>query len=165
MIARVQDTNQNVIEALYNEPTIILPILIKHASTYITTLTTVLSAPGSKPKRALLRTHLIFLGMHFFPTGTPCLDDVFHQILYPFLLFSKPRQYTADVVWDIITSYLQGIDAKKAAVYEWLSGCAPIVNSAEQKEGVDPVERMTVLNSAIAAQVASKWFTCSYSHR
>ena len=90
---------------------------------------------------------------------------MFHQILYPFLLYSKPRQHTAEVVWDVITSYLQGIDIKKAAAYEWLTGCAAIVNFEEHKEGVDPVERMTTLNSAIAAQIASKWFTYWSSYR
>jgi U3 small nucleolar RNA-associated protein 10 len=160
LLARVQDTSQSVVEALYNEPNVILPILTKHASTYISNLSTVLSAPGAKPKRALLRTHLTFLGMHLFPTGSPYLDDIFHQIVYPFLLFSKPRQHTAEVAWDMISSYLKGIDVKKAAAYEWLTGCASIVNSEKQKEGVDPVERMSSLNMAIAAQIASKWLSC-----
>jgi U3 small nucleolar RNA-associated protein 10 len=120
-----------------------------------------LSAPGAKPKRGILRTHLNFLGMHLFPTGSPYLDDVFHQILFPFLLFSKPRQHTAEVVWETISSYLQGVDVTKAAAYEWLAGCASIVNSEKQKEGVDPVERMSSLNTAIAAQIASGWFLMS----
>lgn len=158
MLARVQDTSQSVIEVLYNEPNTILPILIEHTPTYITNLSIALSATGAKPKRALLRVHLNFLGTQFFPTGSPRLDDVFHQILFPLLLFSKPRQHTAEVVWDTISSVLQGVDIKKAAAYEWLAGCASIINSEKQKEGVDPVERMTSLNLAIAAQFASRWF-------
>jgi U3 small nucleolar RNA-associated protein 10 len=159
LLARVQDTCQSVIEVLYSEPSTTLPILVKHAPTYITNLSFVLSATGAKPKRALLRVHLNFLGTHFFQTGSPHLDDIFHRILFPLLLFSKPRQHTAEVVWDIISSSLQRVDIKKAAAYEWLAGCASIIDSEKQKDGVDTVERMASLNLAIAAQFASRWFT------
>jgi U3 small nucleolar RNA-associated protein 10 len=161
LLARVQDTNQSVIEALYNEPKVILPMLTKHASTYLTNLSTSLFMPGTKPKRALLRAHLNFLGMHLFPADFPCLDDVFHQIMYPFLLFSKPRQHTAELAWETISSYLQEVDVKKAAAYEWVGGCASIINSEQQNEGVDAVERMSSLNMAIADRIASGWLLLS----
>ena len=125
---------------------------------YIDNLSNTLSAPGAKPKRGLLKAHLKFLALEFFPTAPPHLDDIFHRILFPFLLFSKPRQHTADVVWDIISTHLKDVDIMKAGAYEWLAGCASIVGSEKEKEGVDVVDRMSGTNMAIASQIASGFF-------
>lgn len=61
------------------------------------------------------------------------------------------------MVWEVVSEYLKGVDVRKVAAYEWLVGCASIVDS-EKKEGVDPVVRMGRINLLIAAQIASECF-------
>ncbi|KAG5644278.1 hypothetical protein DXG03_008763 [Asterophora parasitica] len=148
LLVRVQDTNQAVVDALYSQPQVILPALSEDAETYVNYLSTALASPGSKPKRSLLRAHLTFLAAHFCPANAFHVDGIFQRIIFPFLLFSKPRQHTADVVWDIISSQ------KSGAVHEWLAGCADIVATEREKDVADAVEKMGNINILIASQIA-----------
>ncbi|KAG6857013.1 hypothetical protein H0H87_010685 [Tephrocybe sp. NHM501043] len=148
LLARVQDTNQGVIDALYSKPAIIVPVLSGDAETYLAYLSTTLCGPSSKPKRNLLRAHLTFLATHFIPANAFHMEGVFQKIFFPFLLFSKPRQHSAEVVWEIITSQIA------SGSHEWLAGCASIVNDERAKDTADPVEKMSNINSAFSSQIA-----------
>ncbi|KAG6868786.1 hypothetical protein C0993_010713 [Termitomyces sp. T159_Od127] len=148
LLARVQDTNQNVIDALYSQPSAILPILCGDAETYINYLSLILTAPGSKPKRSFLRTHLTFLATHFVPADTSRIGDVFHRVVFPFLLFSKPRQHSAEVVWDILAAQSTLGD------HDWLAGCTSIVVEERAKDAADAVEKMSTINAAFCSRIA-----------
>ncbi|GLB44223.1 putative U3 small nucleolar RNA-associated protein 10 [Lyophyllum shimeji] len=148
LVARVQDTNQAVIDALYSHPQTLLPVFREAARTYIDRLSGVLSAPGAKPKRSLVRAHLTFLATHFCPANMSHMDSVFQRIMFPFLLFSKPRQHTAEVVWDIISSQ------KDSEVHEWLAGCAAIVAAEQGKDVSDGVGKIGSMNILVASQIA-----------
>ncbi|KAG6909155.1 hypothetical protein DXG01_001782 [Tephrocybe rancida] len=148
LLARVQDTNQSVIDTLYNKPSTILPVLSGEPMTYVSYLSTTLAAPGSKPKRNLLRAHIAFLSTHFSPANPPLADKAFQKIVFPFLLFSKPRQHSAEVVWDIIASQ------KADGVHEWLVGCGPVVTEERAKDTTDAVEKMSNINMAFSTHIA-----------
>ncbi|KAF9468309.1 hypothetical protein BDZ94DRAFT_1246474 [Collybia nuda] len=154
LLARVQDTNQGVIDVLYEQPTIITPILVAHSQGYIDSISNTLTLVSSKPKRSLLRAHLYFIVSHFLPGNVSWIDDVFHRILFPFMLFSKPRQHTAEVVWDVISTNLLKPDGAKGAAHEWLVGCSASVESGREKSDVDPIQKMGGINTAIATQIA-----------
>ncbi|KAG6822315.1 hypothetical protein H0H92_014349, partial [Tricholoma furcatifolium] len=130
------------------QPAAILPVLSADAETYISYLATTISAPGSKPKRNLLRAHLSFLVTHFCPANASHADAVFHKIVSPFLLFSKPRQHTAEAVWDILASLKSGGD------HEWLAGCASLVAEERAKDVSDAVEKMSSINVAFSSLIA-----------
>ncbi|KAF8889071.1 hypothetical protein BD779DRAFT_1714897 [Infundibulicybe gibba] len=103
-----------------------------------------LNALTPKPSKSILRTHLS-MDKSFW-------SQVFYQILAPFLLYSKPRQRTADLVWDVITSSFDSGDE-----YELLKGCIAIVKSAKEKDSQDVMEKMSETNTAVASLIAG-WF-------
>ena len=75
------------------------------------------------------------------------------RIIFPFLLYSKPRQRTADVVWDIISSFPHS-PGNNPDIHEWIIGCASIVKAEKEKAGSDGIETMVRLNLALSCQIA-----------
>lgn len=67
LLARVLDTDQGVVDALYEQPTTITPVLVAHSQTYLENVSNSLTAAGSKPKRSLLRAHLTFISCRQVP--------------------------------------------------------------------------------------------------
>ncbi|KAF8654764.1 hypothetical protein AX16_003419 [Volvariella volvacea WC 439] len=149
LLERTGDSSSEVIEALYQQPTIIAKLLVSHSKTYVRHLRHALCLPSVKPKRALVRAHFEFLTKYFFEHATSdTVASTFYQILLPFMLFSKPRQHTAEVVWAIIAnSTVSGHDA-----FSLLSGCVELISS--DQDWSDPVARMGRLNIAITRKMA-----------
>ena len=75
------------------------------------------------------------------------------DILFPFLLYSKPRAKTAQAVWEILEA------TENDATFELLGGCVEAVRweKARSKDGdkggID-AELMPKINIAVAAKVA-----------
>lgn len=155
LFARVQDTNTEVLDALYSNPNVILPILQKHTAAYLSHLSNTLNAPGSKPKKLFLRAHLTFLSAHFCrQIGPAALGQVFDKVFFPLLLFSKPKQRTAEIVWEIIA---QG---HGVGDYELLNGCVDIWNIEKSKDVADSVDKMTAMNLALSSKMAGAFKVC-----
>ncbi|KAM6493306.1 hypothetical protein JOM56_011440 [Amanita muscaria] len=151
LIVRVQDTETEVLEALYEKPDVITPLLLKNANAYIDALVLSFRSFGSKPKRNILKLHLSFLAKHFnTKADNHVIASVFHSIFFPFLLFSKARQRTAEMVWDIIE---EGMPDAESSTYELLHGCAAIVHGAKGKSE-DSIQTMSEINSNVASQMA-----------
>ncbi|KAF9268872.1 hypothetical protein L218DRAFT_536645 [Marasmius fiardii PR-910] len=154
LLARVQDTSQSVLEALYtSNPPVFLRIATKNRKVFLDSLDVALSSSTAKPKRAILKLHLGFLLEHFLPQMDDDSGEVkgaFQRFVFPFLLYSKPRQHTADLVWDTLVCYL---DRAKGAspLKELLKGCDE-VRKARIEE--DPIERMAKTNQYLAATIA-----------
>lgn len=111
-----------------------------------------LCTPDAKPKRALLRLHLAFVAAHFLDKVEESLvDSVFYRVYFPFLLYSKPRQHTADLSWEIITKHLA---PDFSGAFTLLEGCAEVVNAGKESEVSDPVEKMCAINAALAVNIA-----------
>ncbi|KAF8626030.1 hypothetical protein AX15_005120 [Amanita polypyramis BW_CC] len=151
LTSRAQDTDPQVLDALYDKPGIITPLLLKSAETFIESLAHSLCSPASKPKRNILKIHMTFLAKHFCNQASKeVVSEVFHKLLFPFLLFSKPRQHTAETMWDIIKENMLDSDA---STHELLYGCAALV-SEEKAKNEEGIQMMSRTNLGIASKIA-----------
>ncbi|KAJ3564821.1 hypothetical protein NP233_g8044 [Leucocoprinus birnbaumii] len=149
LISRIQDPDQQVLEALYEKQDLIAPLFASEATAYIQTLSAALS---SKPKRSLLRLHLNFVLGRLYPTLESKLkQQVISDIVFPFLLFSKPRQHTAETVWDLVAESMATETGKE---FEMLRCCADVVKAEREKVTEDVVEKMRLLNAALSVKIA-----------
>jgi len=151
----VHDTEIQVLEALYKDPPIITSVLVNKSTSYLNSLEASLCNAASKPSRSILRIHLAFLVTHFCPAADgPTRYDVFLRIFFPFLLFSKPRQRTAEAVWDIIAAPKE---PNHPPSFDLLTGCAEIWRAEKAKENAMDSDTMNRLNVALASRVAGEW--------
>ncbi|KZT23010.1 hypothetical protein NEOLEDRAFT_1180414 [Neolentinus lepideus HHB14362 ss-1] len=155
LLTRIHDTSLGVLETLYSQPTLLLPIISQHKDTYISTLSTVLLS-NSVPSRQVIRLHLTFLCHQFCNANPNTSREVFEKVLFAFLLFSKPRQRTASAVWEIIGAQEA---ARGIGSYELFGGCVDVVQwemgnqDAGEGEGKS-VQAMSKVNLALALKVA-----------
>lgn len=127
---------------------------------YIDQLTRVLATPSSKPKKAVVKAHFTFVAAHFCKDlQSPFDRDVFYRILYPFLLFSKPRQHTADTVWEIISEHVIS-SAKSSGMFELLAGCIDAFKSAKssKEESAESVDKLSHINKEVSSKIAGMRF-------
>ncbi|KAK0237018.1 armadillo-type protein [Armillaria nabsnona] len=161
LVARTQDSDQRVLEALYEQHEVILPALIKDSETYINQLSTLFSS--TKPKRPILKTHLNFLTRHFYQkveVGTQ--EKLFHKIVFPLMLYSKPRQLTVELLWDILE---ENTPKSGAGHYELLNGCIDLWTSTKAKDSSDGVDKMATFNIQVAARMAENILSSNnFSH-
>lgn len=158
LLARIQDTSIHVLSALYEDEnaSTIAPLFAQSSETYVSALSSTLASLAVKPKRPILKAHLTYLIKYVWPLlELDAMDVTFHQALFPFLLFSKGRQKTADCVWEVIQQNVQesGAGSKRC---EWLSGCAAIwkASAVQEKEDGDGLERMGTLNQLMSDKIA-----------
>lgn len=158
----MQDTNQGVLEALYAEPTVLLPVLLARINDYVESLSRTLeSAP-----RGLVKQHLSFVALYVYPALSDrreWRDRIFYDILFPFLLFSKPRQKVAVAVWEILETAETNEGESGIGRYELLGGCIETVRWQEGSLGQDDNGRTPEvfgkINMAVAGKIAGMW-TC-----
>ncbi|KAJ4466217.1 armadillo-type protein [Lentinula lateritia] len=168
--ARVVDSDIGVIEALYdhsnggnsNGGRSFFDVVIStkdNATQYLALVCGVLFPapphPGSlasdatkPPKRSVVRAHLTFI-VNKLASANPNWDsnwsnDVFHRLIFPYLLYSKPRGKTADAVWDIL--------GKAKNSHAWIAGCAEAISSVGEGE---EDERLQTLNTILGGRIAS----------
>ncbi|KAF8966928.1 armadillo-type protein [Flammula alnicola] len=152
LVARVQDSNTEVLEALYENPAAITPLFASEPKEYLSSLSLAMASQG-KPKRNILRLHLTYLASSFWTsTDSSTQEEIFHQIFFPFLLFSKSRQKTAELVWDIFGTHLS--QSVGSSITEWLAGCEAFVKAEAASEGKDSVDLMNQTNFNVAAKIA-----------
>ncbi|KAL0575096.1 snoRNA-binding rRNA-processing protein utp10 [Marasmius crinis-equi] len=153
LLARIQDKSQSVLEVLYSSTESLLRIVTKNPKIYLDSLDATLASSSAKPKRTILKLHLTFLMDHFLPKvddNDLLVKDALNRLIFPFLLSSKPRQHTADLVWDILDRYLNRSKGS-SAVKELLKGCDEARKVADEE---DSTERMAKVNHALAARIA-----------
>ncbi|EPQ56067.1 hypothetical protein GLOTRDRAFT_129071 [Gloeophyllum trabeum ATCC 11539] len=155
LLTRIHDSNISVLETLYSQPTLLLPILTQHKDTYLSTLSAVLLS-NNTPSRPVIRLHIAFLCHHFCKANPSANREAFEKVLFAFLLFSKPRQRTATAVWEIIGAPegQEGIGG-----YELLGGCVDAVQWEMSKQGASESEgksaqTMGSTNLALASKIA-----------
>ncbi|KZP04633.1 hypothetical protein FIBSPDRAFT_843744, partial [Athelia psychrophila] len=168
LLARAHDSSAAVLDALYVQPTILLPILADApvAQAYVAAVSAALT---NSPSRALVRVHLAFLAdnfSHFEGQG------LFEECVFPFLLFSKGKKETARMVWELIARS-EGADGAVGA-YEVMRGCVgawqwqldkhkPAAGKGDA-EG-NPVEWMASANMDVAARMAENILTSAQYER
>jgi len=145
--ARVTDTNAIVIETLYSEPQIIFPIIANER--FIESVSSALAALDVS--RPVMRLHFAFVAAEFCRHNMDLAPVIFEHIYLPYILFTKPRQKTAALVW-------QSLRHSKLADYELLAGCMDIVFAQSAAEGVSrSVEDMATLNMAVTRKIAGSF--------
>jgi U3 small nucleolar RNA-associated protein 10 len=154
LLARVEDTSTQVLDALYDKAGVILPVVSKDPRSYISHVARALLSE-SKPSRAFMQAHLTFLASRFFccKANAAYMGDVFHTIFFPFLLFSKSRQHSADATWEVIAGSEKN---DGIAAYELLGGCVDAWEWERGKEEPDGVEKMAGINLAITSKIAGQ---------
>ena len=141
-------------EALYENATI-ASIISSDPQAYIASLSLAIGT-DEKPKRNFLRCHLTYLASHFWTTADVSTQElIFHQLIFPFLLFSKPRRKTAELVWEIIGNDLS--QPLGSGVTDWLAGCAALVNTEEASEGSDSVNKLNQINLSTSSKIAGEF--------
>ncbi|KAJ3761867.1 hypothetical protein EV360DRAFT_36877 [Lentinula raphanica] len=165
LLSRVIDTDVPVLETLYDsvsrERTLCSIVLSTkdNATRYVALVQGVLfpappspGAPPSEaikpPKRAVVRAHLAFI-IQKLAFATPDWDTdwantIFLRFIFPYILYSKPRGKTADVVWDLLE------EAGKS--HPWITQCTKAMSSVGEEE---EAERLQRLNAALTGQIAS----------
>jgi U3 small nucleolar RNA-associated protein 10 len=142
------------LEALYESPAAITPIMSSDPQAYISSLSLAIDAT-SKPKRNVLGSHFTYLVAHFWTTAEVSTQElIFHQLIFPFLLFSKPRKKTVELVWEIIGKDLS--QPLGTSVTDWLAGCTALTKTEGAPEGSDPVD-LNQINLSISAKIAGKF--------
>ncbi|EMD35136.1 hypothetical protein CERSUDRAFT_107124 [Gelatoporia subvermispora B] len=165
--ARVLDINTVVLDVLYGTPDQILPVFLEDAEAYVSSVVTALHKTRPSPPRPVIRQHLSFIAEHFFPaisTAHPSLAHcIFEKVFFPYFLFSKPRQKTATLVWEILEARSADYtDTTGIGRYELLAGCVDAVRweqgrqneDSQQGEAYRQTEELTRINLALAAKIA-----------
>ena len=111
-----------------------------------------------KPKRNIIKLHLQYLTSHFWPaTETSIHDEIFHRILFPFLLFTKSRQKTVELVWDLIGDRLLN-GTESGSTLNWLDGCVALIKTEMAKtEQTDGEELMNQINFSVSSKIAGEF--------
>lgn len=152
--ARIQDTSVAVLETLYSDAAATTSIFKSDANEYLSGIAAITSS-HTKPKRNILRLHLAYLLESFWPSVDKDIQQkIFHQVLFPFLLFSKPRQKTVELVWSLLATHVPS--ASGAATQngiDWVSGCAELVTSSEDLSSADVMNK---INYDVAGKIAGK---------
>lgn len=142
-------------EALYENPETITPIISSDPQAYISSLSLAICAV-EKPKRNVLRFHFTYLASHFWTTTESSTQElIFHQLIFPFLLFTKSRRKTTELVWEIIGENLS--QSPRTSVADWLAGCTVLAKAEEALEGRDSVDGLNQINLSISAKIAGKF--------
>ena len=153
LCARLQDRDTNILQQLFLQPTILTSVLNANWSSYIAFLSYALTTRKPKVSRAFRRAHLEFLNEFCkLSHQKEVLEQIFYKILFSSLLYTKPRQHTAKVAWEIIASSSEG----GIGGYELLTGCGDIWNAENQKEGVKATRQMSSLNMTLVRKIAGR---------
>lgn len=132
--ARVHDSSIAVLKALYSEPSVLLPILLSDTAAFIQAVSEAVTAKTSQASRAILREHISFLALHFLPAvSQDVVEDAFSRVIFPFLLFSKPKFRTAQAVWEIVETAQKSAPESGLARCESLGGCVEIIRDEERR--------------------------------
>ena len=151
LTSRVYDTDPQVLDVLYDNPDIIAPLLLKDAKTFVDGLSQSFCSLTSNPKRSVLKIHMTFLAKYFCKRASKeIISEVFYKIFFPFLLFSKPRQHTVEMVWDIIKENM--LDSATTS-HELLHGCAALV-AEEKAKNEESIGMMCKTNLGISSKIA-----------
>ncbi|KAF7420871.1 snoRNA-binding rRNA-processing protein utp10 [Pleurotus ostreatus] len=181
LLRRIVDDESEVVAAVYAEPGIMTPIILANLHTYLAYLSTALCAdpspsPSSKPvhkpksRRALIKMHLAFAAHHVCVAADDAgvAERVFRGVVFPFVMYSKARQNTAEGVWEIVDADAKaaaGVGSKgskggRISECDWLGGCVDVWRAEKEKEKEstegrdDHVSKMAAMNLALAGKIA-----------
>ena len=140
---RVWDDDQHVLEELYKSPELLLPVVSD--TSFVKTFSEFLAKRDMA--RPLLRLHFKFLCGEFCSGNPSLVTPTLLQVLFPFLLFTKPRQKSAGSIWDIVNSSV-------LAKHELLNGTKGILQGERDEE-----DQLISINTRLIDQIARQWLS------
>ena len=161
----MQDTHVPVLEALYANSSALLPLLLEDPSGYLQIISQILHAQTS-PSRHVIRAHLNFIAMHFYPSvaalsnASQLTTAVYERIFFPSMLYSKPRQRTASLVWEIIESTEKTAEGSAfLSRFELLGGVLEAIHwekaqKQSSEDGYHNTEALAKANVTLVAKIA-----------
>ena len=100
--------------------------------------------------RAIMRLHFGFIAGEFSSHNMDLIPAIFQHVYLSYILFTKPRQKTATLVW-------QSLKDSKLADYELLMGCTDIVFGTQPPDGAArSAEEMATLNITVTTRIAGR---------
>ncbi|KAI0295094.1 armadillo-type protein [Multifurca ochricompacta] len=133
-LSRVHDSSIAVLEALYSEPSVLAPILVSDPSAFIKAVSEAVIGTAAQTSRAVLRMHLSFIALHLLPAvSQDVVEDAFMQLIFPYLLFSKPKFRTAQAVWEIVQAAQKNAPDAGLGRCESIVGCTEILKEEERQ--------------------------------
>ncbi|KAI0311668.1 hypothetical protein OF83DRAFT_1068421 [Amylostereum chailletii] len=155
LLARLRDPSLTVIKAFYGSPTAIIPVILEpqNLSSFLSTLSNALPSSSTKDVKRI-RAHLRFLIRELtLAAGEEVTKRVFQEVMFPFLIFSKPTAVTTSVLWEELES---GEKAAQGGIvqYELLRGCAEAVqweSSRANKQGTSFTSPAAMIKANLAA--------------
>lgn len=168
LFARLQDTSLPVIEALYSNPEVLTKVILDTGvKDYADNVSGVLRDPSltgsGKDGRSIVKLHVDFTINHLLlspNTRGEGVDDankvyLFYKVVFPLLLFSKPRRRTAKLVWECIkVAEKSALEGGGSGVFEVLSGCVGAVAHEEGETEGRNVDAFVKANLAFASRIA-----------
>ncbi|GJJ09338.1 hypothetical protein Clacol_003560 [Clathrus columnatus] len=139
---RIFDDETSVLEILYGSPSAVLPIF--EDMSFITSVAKVLAS--SEVSRGVMRLHFNFIAGPFYEKHNEYGGPIFENIFLPFVLFTKPRQKTAQLAWDTLKD-------SPFASYELLLGCKDIILKHVIREDTR-IDDMASINLDICSRIA-----------
>ena len=168
----MHDSSVAVLKALYSEPSTLLPILLSDAPAFIKAVSGAVTSKPSHTSRVIIRAHISFLALHFLPAvSQDVVEDAFSRVIFPFLLFSKPKFRTAQAVWEIVEAAQKNAPESGLARCESLEGCVEIIREEERRfyseaktrkdksvpSAFENVEVMRRINLTVASRMAGEF--------
>ncbi|OBZ74951.1 U3 small nucleolar RNA-associated protein 10 [Grifola frondosa] len=163
----IHDTNSRVLHELYEVgQEQVVPILLQDGETYVISMRDILHGTNAKSSRDIVRLHLTFLDQYFFPAAyeqnAQLAARVIDQLVFPYLLFSKPKHKTTNMVWSILEAGEGNVDKMSIGRHELLGGCVDAVRweqarhpTGTQKDSADSnVALLTKINMALASKIS-----------
>ncbi|KAJ7582775.1 hypothetical protein C8J56DRAFT_230499 [Mycena floridula] len=156
LLFRVRDSQPKVLEALYEKPALIGPVMIKNVDVCTEGMSSSLassSTSSGKTKRAIIRHQLPFFLSHVWPhVDHSAHEKFYHKVLFPLMLYSKARHHTVDLVWEIIAKYFSPLGG---ITFELLDGCAEIWKTSKDKiSESDTAENGVHFNDLFSSKIA-----------
>lgn len=120
-----------------------------------------LSRTLQSASRHAIKLHLSFVANHLYPvvcSRQEWRDSIFHDVFFPFLLYSKPRQKAAAAIWEILEGAGNAVE-RDASIesHELLGGCVETVRwheASSQEDGGRNAELWEKINLAVASKIA-----------
>ncbi|TRM63291.1 hypothetical protein BD626DRAFT_496170 [Schizophyllum amplum] len=146
LITRATDDSADVLIALYSRPDLLVPVVLSKKDTYLQHVSAALDGT-TKLSRHTLAAHVNFIAGPLSAKADAQLLDALARLLFSQLLYSKPKQHSAEVTWEAIAG------SKALSRHPLLVECGRLWRAANE-EGGEPIERMARINLRIADRMA-----------
>ncbi|KAI0052438.1 hypothetical protein FA95DRAFT_1483564 [Auriscalpium vulgare] len=170
LLARISDSSVAVLEAVYSKPAVLALVAVPCQEGFLSSVIAQLNKDTAlRKKRVPAQKHWSFLAHHFTTSSgvsSASLERVAYEAFFQFLLYTKPRKKTANVVWEVLESGETIHPGAGVSRYELMKGCVEawrwvFAKRSKNRSGNTPeklaaieVQLFANLNMAVATRMA-----------